>query len=346
MSLFGQPFAFFLKLDCDEKRGKNVNDRVFMSGRIFLLIFFLFVCMYPIVTFIRAESTSVATEVETDRLRTAELFDESQHIGNLQIRYFDLEADSKSGDAILIQSPDGETMLIDAGMVATGQALDSYLIQLNVNKLDYAVATHPHHDHIGGYQTLIKSKQIDVLMMLDLPHTTETYKTFQNLLKENLINTQYVQAGDRLTLGSEVEVEILQPSFSALENARNEMELSTAEMNNLSLVIKVTYRNNSFLFTGDIYKKQEKKLIKQYKEQLDVDLLHAPHHGDSTSSSQAFINAVSPRYTMISANNLQSKRVYYRYQKSGSEVYATSRVGNILIVSDGENITITTEKES
>jgi hypothetical protein len=94
---------------------------------------FLFVCMYPMVTFIRAESTSVATEVETDRLRTAELFDESQHIGNLQIRYFDLEADSKSGDAILIQSRDGETMLIDAGMVATGQALDSYLNQLNVN---------------------------------------------------------------------------------------------------------------------------------------------------------------------------------------------------------------------
>ncbi|MFC0472429.1 ComEC/Rec2 family competence protein [Halalkalibacter kiskunsagensis] len=321
-----------------------MSYRLFVNIRIFLLLIFLFVGMYPMVTFIKAESTSMAIEVETDPSRTAELFDETKHMGMLQIRYLDLKADTKSGDAILLQSPDGEAMLIDAGMVATGQELDNYLNQLNIEKLDYAVATHPHHDHIGGYHTLFHSKQIGVLLMPDLPHTTQTYKTFIDLSNKKKIKTQYVQANDTFMLGDEVEVEIVSPSFTALGKARNKRNLSTAEVNNLSLVIKVTYRNNTFLFTGDIYKKQEKELIKQTKDKLDVDLLHAPHHGDSTSSSQAFINAVSPKYTMISANILQSIRVYNRYQKSGSEVIATSRAENVLILSDGESITIMTEK--
>ncbi|WP_227939907.1 ComEC/Rec2 family competence protein [Alkalihalobacillus deserti] len=290
---------------------------------------------------LKAITTSGKKEVSIGR---NELFNKEQHQGKLQIRYFHLEANEKSGDSILIKSPDGQTMLIDAGMVDTGDQLDRYLDQLSINKIDYAVATHPHHDHIGGYHTILQSRQIGLLLMPDLPHTTEVYSTLLNRMTERNIQPTYVKDGDRFRLGKNVEVEIISPSNGALEKAKKEKKLSTKDINNLSLVIKLTYNNHSFLFTSDIYKKQERKLVHLKEDLLDVDVLDAPHHGDSTSSLQAFINTVKPSYTMMSANIFQSKKVYERYLKSGSEVYATSMYGNILIVSDGEHLKIIPEK--
>ncbi len=291
-------------------------------------------------------STVITTSsIETVTLNTEEVFDTKQNEGSLQVRYLHLKADRKSGDSIFIQSPDGYTMLIDAGMVDTGEQLDRYLDHLSVDQIDYVIATHPHHDHIGGYHTLLQSRKIDTLLMPELPHTTEVYSVFLNKMIEKNIRPTYVKEGDRFKLGENIDVEFLSPSEGELEKARKEKKLSTRDINNLSLVIKVTYQDHSFLFTSDIYQKQEKQLVHFKKELLDVDVLDAPHHGDSTSSSQAFINAVKPRYTIMSANIFQSDKVYERYLKSGSEVYATSIHGNILVVSDGETIRIIPEKK-
>ncbi|WP_332696789.1 ComEC/Rec2 family competence protein [Halalkalibacter lacteus] len=253
----------------------------------------------------------------------------------LEIRYFYLEADQKSGDAILIESPDGKTMLIDAGMEKTGSQLDEYLKQLQIDQIDYVISTHPHHDHIGGFLTILDSREIGVLLMPDIQHSTKIYLDFKNMLMQKKINYKYVKEGDQFVLGEGVKVEVISPSKEALNKAEKAEDLSTADINNLSLVLKVTYQDNTFLFTGDLYKKQEKALVEAKKELLNVDLLDAPHHGDATSSSKQFINAVNPQYTIISANILQSKKIVERYKKSGSHVYATSKHKNILITSDG-----------
>ncbi|WP_161784701.1 ComEC/Rec2 family competence protein [Halalkalibacter okhensis] len=318
--------------------------RMYANLKWIIAIAFLLTFTYPLVTYIQAETVTKEEAIQA-KVNHKEIFDETLHKGALQIRYFDLEADTKSGDAILIESPDGKRMLIDAGIVDTGEKLDHYLDQLNVNHLDIAVATHPHHDHIGGYHTLLKSKQIDLFIRPNLEHHTETYQVFRNLLREQAITEQFVAAEDRFTLGDHVEVEILGPSEEELIHAYESGKLSTAKMNDRSLVLKVTYLNHTFLFTGDIYKKKERELIKLYGDKLDVDVLHAPHHGDRTSSSQAFIDTVKPQHTIISANILQSKKVYNRYVKSGSNVYATSKNGTILLVSDGEDLTVLSEVE-
>ncbi|ARK28635.1 ComEC/Rec2 family competence protein [Halalkalibacter krulwichiae] len=277
-------------------------------------------------------------------LRKAEIFNQDLHQGKLQIRYFNLESDKKSGDSILIVSPDGKSMLIDAGIVATGHKLNKYLNDLSIDRIDVAVATHPHHDHIGGYETILKTKQIGTLLMPELPHTTSAYARFLNTIQKRNVTPTYVVAGNHFSLGKEVSVEVLSPSHEALEKARKEKKLSTRYINNLSLVLKVTYRDQTFLFTGDIYKKQEEKLVNFKGEKLHVDLLDAPHHGKRTSSSNLFIQTVQPSYTVISMNNLRSKRAYSRYEKTGSRVVSTGINGNILIVSDGQSLTIKTER--
>jgi beta-lactamase superfamily II metal-dependent hydrolase len=283
--------------------------------------------------------------IESAPLRTEELFDTNLYHDQLQIRYFHLEADQKSGDSILIKSPEGKTMLIDAGIVETGKSLDRYLDLLEVDSIDYVIATHPHHDHIGGYHTILQSRKIGKLFMPDISHTTEVYSTFSKLIREKEINPVYVKDGDHFKLGNDVAIEIISPSKEALEKAKKEKKLTTRDINNLSLVLKITYKDHSFLFTSDLYKKQETKLINLKKDLLHVDVLDAPHHGDSTSSSQKFINAVSPRYTIISANIIQSNKVLDRYQTSEGEVYVTGMDGNILILSDGETIEVKTERE-
>lgn len=287
----------------------------------------------------------VVTASGTESFSINEVFNQEEHNGSLQIRYFHLEANEKSGDSILIESPDGHTMLIDAGMADTGEQLDRYLDQLAVDQIDYAIATHPHHDHIGGYHTILQSRKIQSLLMPDLPHTTDAYSIFLNKMIEHNIERTYVREGDRFSLGEDVEVEVISPSEEALKKARREKKLSTRDMNNLSMVLKVTYKDHSFLFTSDIYKEQEKRLVHLKEELLNVDVLDAPHHGDRTSSSQTFIEAIQPRYTIMSANIFQSRKVYQRYVKSGSEVYATSMHGNILVVSDGETLQVIPEKK-
>ncbi|MDT8862401.1 MBL fold metallo-hydrolase [Alkalihalobacillus sp. MEB130] len=263
--------------------------------------------------------------------------------GELEIRYFHLEADKKSGDAIFLKSPDGKTMLIDSGSLRTGKQLVTKLQTLGISSVDYAVATHPHHDHIGGFVNVMETVSIGHLLLPKLTHSTKAYAAFVKRVKEKDIGVSYIREGDRFNLGNDVEIEVLHPSENEVTKSVKEEELSTTDINNLSVVLKVTYNDNTFLFTSDIYKDQEKQLMK--KHQLSADVLHAPHHGGGTSSSSDFIEAVDPTYTIISTNKLPRKSIVSRYVRKGSKVYATSVNGSILLQSNGKTIKVVTEKK-
>ncbi|WP_048601430.1 ComEC/Rec2 family competence protein [Rubeoparvulum massiliense] len=250
--------------------------------------------------------------------------------GQLQIRYFHLEAEEKSGDAILIHAPNGETMLIDAGIKEVGPKVAEYLQQLGLTHLDYAVATHPHHDHIGGYTTLLRTLEIKQFLTVNVPHTTETYKSVVALLEERQIPVTYLEEGDLLQLGEEVTIEVLNPPKGTGPSTLP-AELSTSTINNHSLVMRLTYEDQSILFTGDIYKEREYDLVERLGPKLQADVLDAPHHGDKTSSSKSFITAVQPKYVIMSANLFQSKAVYDRYRKQDIDVFITGIDGHLLI---------------
>ncbi|MFD2673606.1 ComEC/Rec2 family competence protein [Marinicrinis sediminis] len=270
-------------------------------------------------------------------------FDRSRDEGQLAIRYFHLTDREKSGDAILIESPDGEKMLIDAGYVPTGKKLDQYLNRLDVSKLDVAVATHPHHDHIGGYLELLQTQEIGQLLMPDLSNRTSTYQKFMKLVEKNDIEVHYAEEGTNFMLGSSVQIEVLNPPKGTTGKWAG--SLNTAQMNNRCLVMKLTYGDRTFLFTCDIYRQAEHALTAKYTDQLNVDVLHAPHHGDNTSSSIPFIYTVQPKVTLISSHERYSSRVYSSYEEAGSRVFMTGEHGNLLILTDGYDIQIVSQQD-
>lgn len=270
--------------------------------------------------------------------------DAATHAGELTIRYFYLASEEKSGDAILVTAPDGKHMLIDAGIPAAGPKLDEMLGRLGVDELEAAVNTHPHIDHIGGFTTLLRTIPVKRFYHNGIPHSTETYRKLQETLEDKRIPQQMLREGDAIEFSPEVMIEVLNPPASTYEGQYEHW--GTEEHNNHSLTLLLTYGETKFLITGDLYKTQEYVLVDKYGERLRANLLHAPHHGDMTSSSAPFIRAVDPEFVVVSANILQSLDVYRRYERRGAEVWATGLNGNLLFVSDGERLRAVPERES
>ncbi|WP_442602006.1 ComEC/Rec2 family competence protein [Paenibacillus sp. KN14-4R] len=277
-------------------------------------------------------------------LRTAEFFDPNNGKDQLTIRYFHLDSPDDSTDSILLRTPEGKTLLIDAGTPQVGQKLVDFLNKLNIQSLDAALNTHPHSDHIGGYSTLLEKVKVDKFYMENLPYPdSKSYNNVIKVLESKKIPVEYPEDGSTIPLGKDVKVEILNPRKGDLPGVVTNYDYST--INNQSMVIKVTYKQNSFLFTADIYKEREYQLVDSKGAALRSDFMDAPHHGNATSSSNTFIEAVSPKIAVISTNLLLAPDIMKRYEKNKAQVYATALHGNILIKSDGEKIQVVTEKD-
>ncbi|GAB6928285.1 MBL fold metallo-hydrolase [Paenibacillus sp. JCM 10914] len=276
-------------------------------------------------------------------IQIADVFDTESHKDKLSIRYFFLDSEEKSGDAILLQTPDGFNIMIDSGIPATRDQLEAYMDKLGVTRIDYAINTHPHYDHMGGYTSLLKTMKIGGFYMPNLAHTTETYRTVMNLIEQQQIPLHYIEDGDELHIGEHVRIELLNPEKGTSPDKYEAW--STENLNNHSLVLKVYYGEKIFLFAGDLYKSGEYDLVERHEAVLDADLVHAPHHGDKTSSSPAFVKATSPEIAVLSANIFQNLDVKQRYEKNGATTVSTALNGNILLLSDGKTIEVIVEKE-
>lgn len=283
----------------------------------------------------------------------------SNEQGKLIIRYFDLEVEDRdnlpanvdpdvtSGDVILITTPDGQNIMIDSTVPHLGSALVTRLRELGVEKLDYAFATHPHVDHIGGYQTLLDHIPVDVFYQINLPYETSgNYRRLQEAIARNRVHMEYVERGDVFQVG-EVRLEALNPpKGTSRDTVPGDMQMPTAFVNDLSLVLRLDYKDFSMLFTGDIYLAREMELLDTFSDdKLKVDILDVPHHGCISSSSTIFLLTVDPKYAIISMDGICSTPVYNKYLQRGIEVFITGYNGEITIVTDGDEIEIITEKE-
>lgn len=281
-----------------------------------------------------------------EALRTERIFDKNAYDGQLTIRYFRLEGKDLMGDSFLITSPDGKTMLVDAGLPEVGGQVTNYLSKLGIDTLDAALNTHPHIDHIGGFATVAKEKTIRQFYMVNLPYpTSNPYKNAMAALDAKNVPKRTLEAGDTFQLGSEVRFEVLNPPKGELPEAVK--TFSAQEINDYSMVLKMTYKERTFLFTADVYKHREIELTDSpWKEKLKSDMMDIPHHGsESTSSSEAFLQAVSPQIVIMSQNNFQSPNLKERLEKKGAKVYSTGLHDNILVHSDGKTIEVDTEKD-
>jgi len=229
-------------------------------------------------------------------------------------------------DSILIQV-DNENMLIDAGNNNDGKGIVKYLKDNNITKLNYLVGTHAHEDHIGGLDDVINSFDVEKFFMPDVLTTTKTFEDVIDALESKQVRFETPKIGDEFNLGS-ANVKVIYVG----EDSSN--------LNNTSIVLKVTYNNVSFLFMGDLEKDIEEQLL---DSDISSTVLKVGHHGSSTSSSDKFISLVNPKYAIISVGknnsyNHPKKVVLDRLNKYNITTLRTDELGTIVFTSDGENI--------
>lgn len=246
--------------------------------------------------------------------------------------------DVNQGDANFIELPNNKTILIDSGEKEYGNKILEYINNLGYNKIDYVIGTHPHSDHIGGLIEIVKNIDIDNIYMPKAKSNSPTYITLLKEIKNK--NYQIHQALNKTTIleDNNLKISILSPDNKEYKN-----------LNNYSVVLKITYKNISFLYMGDAEKEIEKELLKNNFNNLQADIIKIGHHGSNTSSTNEFINKVNAKYGVIEVgkNNIYdhpNNEIIKRWENHNTKIYRTDINGNIIIKTDGNNIIIDKEK--
>lgn len=252
--------------------------------------------------------------------------------GVIEISYLDVG----QGDAAYIKVNDFD-ILIDAGPKSDSDKLMKQLEEKNIDDFEIVIATHPHEDHIGGMTKVFEKYDVESFYM---PKVTNTTKTFENMIKavsNEGLTAKVIKEGISFDLGEGCRIDVYSPIDESYDN-----------FNDYSPIMKLTYGNKSFIFTGDAEKTVEKEVVEKYSKELKADVIKFGHHGSSTSSTKEFIEAISPKYGIISCGLDNSYGHPHRETLSiidemGIETYRTDKQGQITITSDGNNIEIKTQ---
>ncbi len=245
--------------------------------------------------------------------------------------------DVGQGDCTLITTDKGETILIDSGEEIKAQNVINYLKNLSVNELDYCIVTHPHSDHYGGMLKIINEVPAKRVIMPKLSGestpTDSYYKSFVSYAKNNCKGLYFVSSYQKINL-SEAELELYPPVSQ------------DDELNEMSLVVKASYKDGSFLITGDCSESEEKELMRKYSaDEFNANVLKAGHHGSKTSSSDEWLDAVKPDICVITAGKYNSYDLPHedtieKLEKRKIKILRTDICGNIVFDCDEETITM------
>lgn len=254
---------------------------------------------------------------------------------NLKIHFIDVG----QGDSILIEAPAGKKLLVDGGdrNNKVTKNLINYLKKQKIKKLDYLISTHPHADHIGGLGAVIDNFKVEKVLDSGKVHSSKTYENYLIKIDQENIDFKTPRQGDLIELGK-----------SKLKFLHPDSENSNYDLNNSSLVFVLEFGKQKFLFTGDIEKEVEKKLLKDYPE-LKTTLIKAAHHGSKSSSTKAWIKNLEPEVVVIQvgAKNKYghpAAKVLNLYQNLNTQIYRNDLNGNIVLTSNGSNYTIKVAK--
>lgn len=236
--------------------------------------------------------------------------------------------DVGQADSVLIRNGN-YNMLIDAGNNEDGEKLVNYFKSLGIEEFTYVFATHPHEDHIGGMDDIINNFKIDNYYMSNKLSTTKTFMDVLDALDGRNLKYTVPNKGDTLKFG-DANIKVIYPGDDK------------SNINDSSIVLKITYGKNSFLLTGDATSNVERKI---YNEDIKSDVLKVAHHGSSYSSTDVFLDKVKPYYAVISVgkNNIYnhpSNKTLEKLNKRNIKVYRTDLDGTIVFISDGDNLSV------
>ena len=252
-------------------------------------------------------------------------------VGFLKVKFLDVG----QGDAEFIETPDKKQVLIDGGpdlsvLEKLGRAMPFY-----DRYIDLIILTHPEADHLNGLIEIVKRYNIGAIIMTGVFRNTGQYKEFLNIIKNKKISVYLAKSGGEIDFGNNIKMDILYP----FDNLKGKV---ISDSNNTSIVAKLIYGNFETLFTGDIEKGVENKLIKSGLN-LKSDILKIAHHGSKTSSGEEFLKAVNALMAVIEVG--KDNRYSHPHQEvlerlKNLQIFQTSRDGDIKIISDGENFLV------
>ena len=293
-----------------------------------VIIFTLAACSSTDKNIDTSKSNQNGSKSKVEKVTPADTPKEVTIVDGLKVHFIDVG----QADCILIQSG-SSNMLIDAGNRNDAAKIIQYLKKNKVSKIDILVATHPHEDHIGAIDEVIKTFDIGTIYASNAQTTTQTYKDFINAVKNKGLKLTNAVPGADFGFGHTM-CTILAPNNSKYDN-----------LNNYSVVIKLVYENTSFLFTGDAESLSEGEILnKGYN--ISSDVLKIGHHGSTSSTSSAFLKKVNPKYAVISVGHGNdyghpAASTLTKLNEIGAKVYRTDKNGTIVATSDGTKITFT-----
>ncbi|WP_332850476.1 MBL fold metallo-hydrolase [Clostridioides difficile] len=238
--------------------------------------------------------------------------------------------DVGQGDSILVQTPTNKNILIDGGDEDSENIIISYLRQKRIKTIDIIIATHPDSDHIGSLDNVIKKFNVNSIYMPEQSTGSEAYQNLINSCTDKNLSIQHLYKNDVLNIDNNINIYVLSPSYIQEESNLN------------SIVFKLTFNDNSFLFMGDAEEENEKEILHSFKLN-NINFIKIGHHGSNSSSSLEFIKKISPDIAAISCGYKNQyghphREVINNLKQNHVSIYRTDRIGDIVFYSDGEII--------
>ncbi len=256
----------------------------------------------------------------------------------LEIHFLDIG----QGDSIILRTPSGRNVLIDAGVPEQSKFLKYSLDKLGIKKLNLVLVTHPHLDHFGGVPSLFKHFIIRKYMDPAFPYPSPYYRRLLLTLRHYRTPTYQAKRGQLLDLGGGAWLRILAPKHPFFRDSRSNPNAN-------SVVMRLEYKRLRVLLTGDAESETERNLLQHEAQYLPSNLLKVAHHGSRYASSMPFLRAVRPKFAIISCG--RNNRYHHphpsairRLKRIGAKTFITARLGSIILRSDGRQLWLSSRR--
>lgn len=231
-------------------------------------------------------------------------------------------------------------VLVDCGSASQGKRIVNSIKERNIGKIDYVFITHPHEDHMGGMSEIIRNFQVDKIVLPSIDETKITAKWY-NRLMDSLSSGKYelevAEKGKTYHI-DDVEIKII-----------SDESYQGSNINNYSTVLKISYGQNSIIMTGDAEEKIEKQILSTC-ENIEATILKVGHHGSKTATTQEFLDAIKPKYALISCGvnnkfNHPNQEVLDRLDKQNVKIFRTDELGTITLTITKQDLVLNVQQK-